>query len=383
MTFKNSKVLLKMLCLFAFFPFPGNIKAEVEDDSLKIKKIKRYIRPNIYYNSFTTPEKEIHNKLLGSYKFKQRNLGFYFPLLTSTWIQKDSVKLNTFHLLLTGNLQSSRPSFNGMIDYQGRLIKITMGLRAIYSKGKNVWFFNVSPFIAQDYNNIKDPNVRFSGGFLFNRTVSKYFSYRLGIERTYIFGNRLHLPIIGVRIGALDKFNVNIQLPRNVSFNFPMGKKVYLNVFARPNGGIYTISNVDSLFPHFGKHITFARKDITTGFQLNIRAGNSVSFFISSGFTHNRKIYLLDRVKATGSKKTDIKQNVNPGGFLSLGINIQLGRSKQVYNNYVMYDVFNINNLYTPGNPQNLNIPVDPEKYKVEQINKIKYKDIEDLMIDE
>jgi hypothetical protein len=382
MTIKNSKVLLKLFCLLVFIPFSGNSKAEGTSDSLKVKKIKRYIRPNIYYNSFTTPEKEIHNRLLKSYKFNQRNLGFYFPLFTNTWIQKDSVKVNTFHLLLAGNLQSSRPTFTG-IDYQGQLIKITMALRAIYSKGKNVWFFNFSPFIAQDDKNIHDPTVRFSAGFLFNRTVSKNFSYRLGIERTYIFGNRLHLPVIGFRIGRMDRFNINIQLPRNVSLNFPMGRKVYFNIFARPNGGIYAISNPNNLFPNFGKQITFSRQDITTGFQLNIRASNSFSFFISSGITHNRKIFILDRVKDKGSKKIDIREAVSPGGFLSLGLNIQLGKAKQVYNNYVMYDVFNMNNLYTPGNPQNLSIPVNPEKYKAEEINKIKYKDIEDLMTEE
>ena len=376
--------MLKLVCFTLFISFFGIVKAEITTDSIKVKKIKRYIRPSIYYNGFTTPEKDLGDSLFGAYRFKQRNIGFYTPLVTKTWIDEDSIKLNTFHLLLTGNIQSSRPYFSN-INYEHRIYKITLGMRAIYSQGKNIWFFHFSPFIAQDDKTLDDPTYRFAGGFLFNRTVSNNFSYRLGVERTYTFGRKLYLPVIGFRFGQLDKFNVSILLPRNVSFNFPIGKKCYMNVYARPNGGIYTISNNDSLYASFGNKITFARKDITTGAQFNVRAGNSFSFFIATGFTHKRKIYFLDRTEPDGSNKADISIDVNPGIFVNLGFTIQLGKSKRVYNDHVLYDVFNINNIYGQGSnaTQNLDIPVDPKKYKTEQINKIKYKDIEDLIVDE
>ncbi|HSZ24921.1 MAG TPA: DUF6268 family outer membrane beta-barrel protein, partial [Cytophagaceae bacterium] len=225
--------------------------------------------------------------------------------------------------------------------------------------------------------------LRFTGGLVFNRTVSERFSYRIGFERNYLFGRRMQLPVIGFRIGRLDKLNLVVQFPRNISLNFPIGKRIYMSFYTSPNGGVYTINAIPGLFPHDNRSIIFTRNEITSGFQFNFRASNHFSFFISSGIVRNRRISFLDREKAVGSNKEDINKLVMQSSFLSFGINISFGRAKQVYNNHVLYDAFNMNNIYTPGSPQNQNIPSNPEKSKAESINRIKYKDIEDLVTEE
>lgn len=347
----------------------------------KKRPVRRYIRPCIYSNFYTTAKQSIPSAQLKSYKFSQANTGFYFPLYTSSWYRKDSISLANFHVLTTGNLLSASPRFSGL-EKQHRLYKFSIGVRAIYNTGKkNIWFFTVSPFVSQDNYTISSPTSRLASVILFNRTVSKKFSYRIGVIKTFIFGNRYHLPIIGLRIGPLDGTYLSIQIPKNISLNFPINPKLTGSIFIKPLGGIYLFSNVNTNFYQGDSVFVFGRYEFLTGISTSYRINNDFSCFMSAGIANKRKInFAGDNFE--GTFKSFYRTDVAPTLFINMGLTIRLGKVIKVYNDINMYDVLDINNAFDPGDdndgPLNTDIPVLPKDNAA--IKKIQYKDVEDLI---
>jgi hypothetical protein len=356
-------------------------------NSMKEKKpVKRYIQPCLYFNSYGTPEQTIDNDRLKTYKFNQSNLGFYLPMFTKTWYKEDSISLANFHLLLTGNALTAQAQFSGIKGITGNhtLIKLSLGMRAIYNTGnKNIWFFNASPFVSQDDITISDPAVRIAAIALLNRTVSRTFSYRLGLIKTFSFGRSYELPIVGFRFGPLDGCYLTIQFPRNASFNFPMGKKFTASVFARVVGGLYNYSNRDNTFLINTPTVQFSRTEIQNGFQANYRPSSNFTFFSSMGLVYNRNIRFAYNTKTSGSREPIYSTLVQPTIFLNIGISARFGKAKKVYGNYQMYEVFNLNNSYEFQGLPNSEIPVPSHDEDLKTIKKIQYRDIQDLLFEE
>ena len=391
-------IVLLLISGSSSFIEAGTLKsfAEPTDTTIKIKEnkpVKRYIRPCFYYNSYTTPEQIIDNNRLKTYKFNQSNLGFYIPMFTKTWYREDSISLSNFHLLLTGNILTAKATFSGVKAVAGTntLIKLSLGMRAIYNTGnKNIWFFNASPFVSQDEITISDPTLRISAMVVLNRTVSRTFSYRLGIIKTFTFGRSISLPVFGMRFGPLDGCNFTFQFPRNASFNFPMGKKFTASVFARVVGGLYNYSNYtnkDSTFLINSPVVQFSRTEVQNGFQANYRPNSNFTLFTSMGLIYNRRVAFAYNTRTSGSREVIYSTYVNPTIFLNIGLSLRFGKAKKVYGNYQMYEVFNLNNSYEPGDMNtglpNSDIPIPSKDNDLNSIKKIQYRDIQDLLFEE
>ncbi len=347
------------------------------------KEIKRYIRPNIYYNYYSTPRQRFKRNMIESYGFRQSAIGGYLPIVTKSWYKKDEISIASFHLLAQGNFTSSRPYIGYLGNRQHILYKLSLGLTAIYATGnKNIWYGSFQPFISQDRYTIDRPTWRFAGIFLFNRTVNSHFSYRLGLLRTYMFGEsvRNNLPIIGFRIGRLDKVHLNIYLIRNIAVHFPIGKKCWGELFAKPVGGLYVFRNSDSLFATKGA-IQFGRYELLNGFNFTYRPNNSISLFASTGISYGKKVFLRDN-----KNNDDLSFKAPISLFINTGINIAIGKSKTIQNNTEIYDVFSMQNTWGGNNlngADNVNIPNSTGQSDIEKINRIKYNDVRDLLTDE
>ncbi|MBI2271299.1 MAG: hypothetical protein HYU69_13225 [Bacteroidetes bacterium] len=379
------------ICVILFLISPvisygGQQPADSTSGRSNIKEIKRYIRPCIYLNNYHTPEKELLKRQVRSYTFKQSNVGFYAPLYTNTWYRKDGVTLSTLHLLTVGNFAMASPGFSG---FRKRLefYKLSLGLRTIYSTGKkSVWFFDMSPFLAEDNipNTISNNKAtwRYSSTIIYNRTVSKNFSYRIGFTKTYLFGEGFNLPIIGCRFGPLDGVHVSFFIPRNITLDFPMGKKFWGSIFVKPVGGRYNFFIPDTSFNRIGYTVQFGHREFLTGFLLDFRPNRNISMTFSTGLATKRYVALAEDINADGKGyEPFFTAIVKPCFFTSIGASIRFGQAKKVNNNYEMYDVLDINNMFDPGDnnmgPTNGNIPNDPNRVKV---NNIQYQDIKDLI---
>lgn len=364
-----------MVVIVNFFPSFGQ-------SSKQEKIVKRYIRPNVYFNFYGTPNRR-NAKVSNGYSFRQSSVGGYFPVFTNNWYQKDEVSISSFHLLAQGSLMSSKPYIEALDDKQHHLYRVSIGLTGILATGnKNIWYASFQPFVSQDRSTFQEPVWRMAGLILFNRTVSSNFSYRIGLLRTYMFGDNIrnNLPIVGFRFGRLDKLHLNLYLIRNISLNIPLKNNLWMEVFAKPIGGLYIFSNSDSLFKSKAP-VQFGRYEILNGVGFTYRPNSSLTMFVNTGFSHNKMVFLKN-------KEEGRVLNLKPGPslFINFGINIALGQSKSIQNNTEMYDVFSIHNNWSGNNlngTSNTNIPANTNYSDIEKINKTKYMEVKDLLFDE
>jgi len=362
-------------------------------DSLDAVSKKPYIRPCIFLSHFQTPVSELRNQsFLADYSFKQTYAGFYAPLVTRTWYAPDQVTLPNLHILLTGNLLSTSPMFSG-IRQQFNAVRLGLGGRLIYNDGKgNTWFADLSPFLSDDPSRFGRGKLRTGWSVLYNKTVSRKFSYRLGLSKTWLFGTGLetrrhrfgpYFPLLGIRIGPLDGTYLSIQFPRNISLNFNFSRWMGGSVFIRPSGGIFNMHSRDLGFIG-GEDSTailqFGRYEFLNGFRIDIRPGSVFSAFISTGASINRQVSF--------AKKSGIyfdplyASRVAPSFFLYAGVSVRFGKTRNVQQHAAMFDIFELQSTFDPGDqnmpPAGTDIPpgvsTDPKK-----LGKIQYKDIEDL----
>lgn len=372
-----------ILLFIAYISISADVSAAFiripETDSIsgqvKLSSPKRYFRPTIYTNGYTTPESNIDRKNSAEkYAYSHYNSGFIVPLFTDTWLRDDSLTLSNFHILTSGNVLRAFPDYSE-IRFPYSLYKISWGVRAIYNTGKkNIWFVNMSPFISQDDQTFGKPEVRFSSLLVFNRTVNRNFSYRVGYYRTYILGGKLiHFPLLGVRFGPLDGTYLSIQFPKYASFNFPMGEKFTGALFVRPSGSIFNFSE----FTGKSNVIQFRRYEILYGYMMNYRANRNITLNIGSGFSRNRYISFADN-NSSGKDLFPAQLQVKPTLFFTAGITIRFGKSISVNNNINMYDIFDLNSSMDPENSNDFGTLDLPSKNK--SLKNIEYKDIQDLI---
>jgi hypothetical protein len=358
----------------------------VKDDSLKINNpAKHYFKTVIYADYYSANKQNLdlnnfYSSKLKSYQISQLALGFNTPLVTKDFYKKDSTIISNFHLLLSGSFVTVRPLFEGISDNH-RLVRNTIGLKGIYNNGKkSLFFFEVSPFTTKDRGYRYTRTGRMASMFVYNCTVNKFFSFRVGYVRSFAFGNRYHLPYLGVRVGKLDGVNVSIQFPRSVSINVPIGRYFKASIYTKPQGGLYTMANTDSLYYlNNDKRINFGRYEFLSGFRLDVFPTNYFGFYLCGGISNQNHIgfYSDSYNRRAGVKYQPFyKEKLDNSMFINVGLVFKFGKVKSIYNNYNLYDAQDLNNKdgngISQGNPQ---IPAKENKIK-----NIGTDDVQDLI---
>jgi hypothetical protein len=387
---KNSLLIVFMLSVNFLFP---------QKDTSAVKKTKsprHYFMPTVFSNWYASGKRSLHdlqpkkeiNKLLKTYAYSQFNTGFYVPLWTKDKIKKDSVTISNWHLLLTGNFLNARPVFEGL-DNNHVFAKYSVGLRTMYNNGKkDVFFWDFSPFVAFDKKSTDSRDLRVASIFVWSHIFNEKVSMRLGFARTFIFGDRFTLPYIGFRFGRLDKTYISIQFPRNIYLNVPIVKTMSFNVLAKPMGGVYNYKDVDSLYPGQNKNIIFARKDFCFGIGLDFHPSKYFTCFIQAGATSKRSsIMFISKAYNEANNLAPFKpfyyQELKKSSFLSFGITFRFGRAKNAYGNRNIYELMNLNSDVDPGdNNSGPNSSEIIQGGDIRTINRIKYKDLSDLIDD-
>lgn len=353
-------------------------------DSLKLKRPRHYFNTLITVDVYRKPNRQFVDtssylsRRLKSYGVKQFYLSFQVPLGTFEKINKDSTIRNS-HLLLTGNFLSLRPVFDGL--EQHNLVKLGVGLRFIHNTGKKgVWFVDVSPFITKDVTFRSRAYYRMASTIVYSHNSSDRFNWRLGITKSFLWGNRLYLPFIGIRIGRLDKVNLSIQFPRSINLNIPMGYKVIFSVYTRPQGGMFNFSNHDSLYnKNENATFHFTRYELNTGFRFDFRFSSHFACYIATGISSRNNItFYSDNAnkRRQGYYSTYFfSKNVGPTLFINLGLVFKFGKTRSYYNNRNMYDAIDLNNTLGKNNG-NMQIPLTPKKKKSDY----NLKAVEDLV---
>ncbi len=395
----NIKVVL--IFIGTFLLFQVEIKAQAAFDSLNLKKAKHYFKTTIFLDSYskanqkfpkqkaTKPSNDsVIDARLGSFGLKQFNVGFYTPLYTRTYYNQDSTVYSNTHYLLTGNFLSIQPQFDS-INKVHTLLKYGLGFRVIQNSGKKgVWFIDIQPFTTTDITT-STPNgyFRMANSFIYSHNFSAKFNMRLGITKSFMWGNRYYLPYLGFRWGKLDGVNFSIQIPKNISLNIPINDKIRFSIFSKPQGGMYSFLNNDSLYyfrPEV-KAFNFTHYEILGGIRLDFAIGKNFSGYIDAGSSTRSNITFYST--ETNKKRPNVpykvyfyERSLSPTGFLNFGLVWRFGKTKSYFNDKNMYDAFDINNVNSTGDvnsgPGNMEIPI---KKSIKQ-SKLNLADIQDLI---
>ncbi len=379
--------------LSAFFLFLHHTEAQESFDSLKVKTPKHYFKTIMVLDAYRKPNQEIPDtvnplsKKLKSYGVNQFYFSLITPLATFERPTYDSTqpKKNT-HLLLTANYMSLQPVFDGI--KQHNLVKAGMGLRLIVNTGKKgLWFIDAAPFVTRDvtYSSSRH-NVRLASTIVYSHNTSARFNWRIGITKSFMWGNRYYLPFIGVRFGRLDKTNLSIQFPRSMSLNIPVNQKLVLSIYTKPQGGMYNFSNHDSLTGG-ERTFHFTRYEINSGFRGDVRVNAWFNFYFALGLSTKNNITFYaektnkDRPNAP-YRHFFYNQTLAPTGFFNAGLVFKFGNTKSYYKDKNMYDAMDLNNTMGTGDDNisngNAQIPVDAKKLKKQDLNLRSVQDLVD-----
>ncbi|MGL4596738.1 MAG: hypothetical protein ACRCYO_04370 [Bacteroidia bacterium] len=362
------------------------------------REAKHYIRPTLWISNFRTAPQSLSSRntvaaqnitnRLGDYRFAQTNIGFYAPIYTQAKFKgNDTTHLNTFHLLVTANLLNDRPQFSALTE-QHVLYKTGIGMRAIWAFGSDhVILYDASPFVTGDrLNKATTKRFLFASTLVWNCTPRSApgFSFRLGITRTFLLGNRFSLPMVGFRVGRLDgKVYFSAQFPRNAVLVYQPNPKISITAFTRVYGGFYNVSNSDSLYFGTDSVIQFGRTGLANGLRLDVRASKNFSFFLSGGMAANNRIWLYSSSFNQGTKRPfrhfyDAKTESTP--FIHVGVSFRFGKAKNSAGNTLLYDVFDLNNTIDPGDNNDGPGNGEIRRSGKNDAKQIQYRDVSDLI---
>lgn len=319
------------------------------------------------------------SRKLNSFDFSQFSIGFNAPFLTKDNYNKDSTRISNIHFLFSGGYTALGLNFSGISEHT--LTKTFMGVKGFYNNGKkSIFFIELTPFVTEDYGHSYTTSYRLASSIIYNYTANERFSFRLGITRSFIWGNRFHLPYIGMRAGRLDRINLSIQFPRSISLNFPIGKYVRTSIYTKSQGGLYSFANVDSIpvgdFSDNSK-LYFGRTEFLTGWRIDVMPSKYFNAYLSSGFTTQNYISFTasSKSKSNTTPYTNYYgQSIKGSIFLNIGLVVRFGRTKSIYHNFQMYDAIDMNNSDIGDSniiTGNGNIPVPEKKIKVNNPSEI------------
>lgn len=357
----GNKVKVLVLSAVVFFAACA-VKAQQSYDALKIKSPKHYFNTLLTLDGYRKPSvklsdtSEFLNQRLKNYGIRQFNLSLCKPL--ATFESKDTAVISNGHLLFTLNYMALRPQFSGISDH--KLTKFGVGLRYIYNTGKKgVWFIEAAPFITRDAANKTAAYFRLASTIVYSHNVSDHFNFRVGVTKSFQWGNRFYWPFIGLRFGRLDKVHLSIQFPRSINFNVPLNSKLVFSFYTKPQGGMFNFSNKDSLYFNFNdKVFNFTRYELNSGLRLDVRAGKHFHFYVATGISSRNNITFYSERSNSKRPRAPYRsyfysQNPRPTGFLNLGLVFIFGKTKSYYNNKNMYDAIQLGNMQDDnGNAQ-------------------------------
>lgn len=348
-----------------------------EKNSDTLTSHKHFVKPTIYFNSFGSGKQAFRNNTSNSYRWRQNNIGAYFPIFTNTKFSESNIQ-SSFQMIGFANFLNSKPEFS-FIENNHVLTRLNVGLNTIYTSGKSTFLVTLSPFKAQDKNSLKTSDWRMSWMAIYNYTFNESFSVRIGYIRSFVLDGYPNLPLIGFRLGRYDKVHLNAQFPRNICLTMPIKQHLFLNIYARTTGSIYNMKDVNVASVNYS-NLVFRRNDFQRGIELAYKKNNQFSFSGGIGSVlGNVKLIERNSFNFSGNAYTIIGGRLRRSGFITIGVQYSFGSSKKVFNNFAMQDaIFLSKQASGDSNPQN-NIPTQINTDNL-KLKKVQIRDIEEMI---
>ena len=191
------------------------------------------------------------------------------------------------------------------------------------------------------------------------------------------------MPYVGFRVGKLDGVNFSLQFPRSISFNIPIGKYVKTSLYTKPHGGVYSFANTDSIYYlNKDKNLNYGRREFLTGLRIDVLPSPYFNFYISSGFITQNNISLYSETfnkNNRGLYNEFYTEKIKNSLFINAGLVFKFGKTKSIYNNYNLYDAYDLNTTID-GGENNVNTGNSGIPTKQSTIKNINPNDVQDLI---
>ncbi len=177
-----------------------------------------------------------------NFRFSQFSIGYKHELYSKINTKNNTLAFSQVSVLPA--LKIGNASF-GSNNLDRTLINLKLSLLGIFhTSAKNTFLVTATTFANEDEYTLADATLRYAGIFLYNRKVNNKFSYRVGTTFTYLFGEPLLLPVLGLRYQTSKKSILNVNLP--YSLNWKKQTKIpqlFYGFSLKPNGGINQYQN--------------------------------------------------------------------------------------------------------------------------------------------
>lgn len=338
-----------------------------------------YQKPQVLLNDPNYISKKIH-----SYQIQQSIAAFNIPIYTKDILKKGSAPAN-INLLFTGYFLRYNPNFEGLPE-KHILAKNGLGIRFIYNNGKrSIFFADFSPFSTFDKGYNETKVFRMASLLLWSFSVSEKFNVRLGLTKSFMWGNRYYLPFVGLRIGKYNKINFSIQFPRIISLNFPITNYLQISLFTKPQGGLFSLSNKDTLYPLFiekNKVVYLGRYEFLSGLRIDIMPLKWMGIYLSAGRTINNYLALYSlqfNKNRTFSFGHFFESRPGLSPFINFGIVGYFGKTKSYYQRKNIDEQIQLNNQMGVGD-ENLQIYQSTDNYQKKKKFKTSNEELSDLI---
>jgi len=171
-----------------------------------------------------------------------------------------------------------------------------------------------------------------------------------------------------------------VQFPRSISFNVPIGKYVRTSLYTKPQGGMYSFANSDSIYYlNNDKSLNFGRYEFLGAARIDILPTSFFSFYISSGFTTQNYIsFYSETYNKKNQRKLNsfYKEKIDGSLFVNFGLVLKFGKVKSTFNNYNMYNAFDLNSTDVGNNINTGNNQVPAKEQKNRNVSPSEVQDL-------
>lgn len=360
-----------------------------QKDSIKLKLPKHYFQTIILLDYYQKPQVNLSgndyiSQKIKSYQIQQSTFAFSIPVFTKDILKSDS-SIATSNFLITGYFLRYRPNFEGL-NNEHILMKNGIGIRWVYNNGKkSIFFVDFSPFSTLDKGYQETRVIRMASLLLWSYSVSEKLNFRLGLTKSFMWGNRYYLPFVGIRIGKMNKINFSFQFPRIIALNFPITNYLQISLYTKPQGGLFSMSNKDTLYPKFfekNQVIYLGRYEFLSGLRIDVKPFKWLGIYLSAGQSINNYLALYSlqfNKKRTFSYGHFFQSMPGRTPFINLGIVGYFGKTKSYYYRKNIDEQIQLHHQMGVGD-ENLQIFQSTDNYQKQKKFKVSNQEVSDLI---